>query len=374
MSPDTEPRRTYRIAMVAAKPFPVPQGSQVLVLQTADLLQARGHEVHLVVYGYGLGDAPPGLHLHRAANVPGPRKTLAGPSWAKPLQDMAMVRALRAVLRDHPIDIVHAHNYEGLLVALLAGKRPIVYHAHTCLRDELPHFLSPALLSRPIGGLMDTALPHRADAIVALHDRAREYLIAHGCREKDVVVVPPPVDPGMVLPIVVRDELPKIVYAGNLDAYQNLDLLRVAMAIVRAKEPRARLHIATADPRSCPGADSRIEVRTVHDLQRVFGDDIVVACPRVSWSGYPIKLLNAMAAGKPIVACKSAAYGLSHRDTALIVPDNDARAFADALLELLRTPTLRRRLGETAQNAAKTTLAPATIAARIECVYANVST
>src|SRR5690606_13121831 len=118
----TRPR--YRIAMVAAKPFPVPQGSQVLVRQTAELVQSLGHEVHVVVYGYGAGETPAGLRVHRSTNVPGGRKTLAGPSWAKPFQDGAMVRILRRVIREHGIDIVHAHNYEGLLVALVAGHRP----------------------------------------------------------------------------------------------------------------------------------------------------------------------------------------------------------------------------------------------------------
>ena len=45
-----------RVAMVSACPYPVPQGSQVFLRETALTLLNLGHEVHLVVYGYGVGE------------------------------------------------------------------------------------------------------------------------------------------------------------------------------------------------------------------------------------------------------------------------------------------------------------------------------
>lgn len=362
----------YRVAMVAASPFPVSQGSQVLVRQTAELLRDRGHDVHLVVYGYGIGEAPSGISLHRAANPPGARKTLAGPSWAKPLQDAAMVAVLRRVTRMHAIDIVHAHNYEGLLVALMAGTRPVVYHAHNCMRDELPYFISPAWLSRGLGGIIDATFPRRADAVVALHTQARDYLIEHGCRPETLEVIPPPVDGDLVAPVLTHDALPTVVYTGNLDRYQNLALLHHAMTIVRKSEPRAKLIVATADSRNI-SCDTRVEIHDTAALRNLLAEDVVVACPRTSWSGYPIKLLNAMASGKAIVACAGAAPGIIHGETGLVVPDDDAHAFADALLELLRDPGLRRRLGEAAQRVALERHDPDAVGQRLEALYARTS-
>ena len=131
---------TYRVAMVGACPYPVPQGSQVLLRDTALAVRARGHDVHLLVYGYGIGEDHSGLPIHRCAAVRGARKTAAGPSWAKPLLDLAMVRALRRLAREQHIQLVHAHNYEGLVVALGARKRPVIYHAHNAMADELPYY------------------------------------------------------------------------------------------------------------------------------------------------------------------------------------------------------------------------------------------
>ena len=64
-----------RIAMVGACPFPVPQGSQTLLAETARGLQALGHDVHLLVYGHGLGPDPDDLTIHRARHIPGARRT-----------------------------------------------------------------------------------------------------------------------------------------------------------------------------------------------------------------------------------------------------------------------------------------------------------
>ena len=98
-----------RIALVGACPFPVPQGSQVFIRDNALALQDRGHEVHLVVYGYGEGRDASGLTIHRCRRIPGEGKTAAGPSMAKPFQDLAMVLKLRQVVERHRIDAVIAN-------------------------------------------------------------------------------------------------------------------------------------------------------------------------------------------------------------------------------------------------------------------------
>ncbi|HIJ74210.1 MAG TPA: glycosyltransferase, partial [Candidatus Hydrogenedentes bacterium] len=252
---------SLRIAMVGACPYPVPQGSQVLLGNTANALRARGHDVHLVVYGHGMMDtrkpgSPPDalgdIPIHRCTRIPGARKTAAGPSFAKPFLDLGMVIALRRVVRDAKIDIVHAHNYEGLLVALAARKRPIVYHAHNAMTDELPYYfrskktgtipmersepglsaLSPAL-PRRFGAWLDRTFPRRADHVIAPHERLAKYLTQCGCASGRVSVIPPAVNADRFEESCVADALAPVLYAGNLDAYQNIDLLMRAMARVR---------------------------------------------------------------------------------------------------------------------------------------------
>ncbi|MDQ1256837.1 MAG: hypothetical protein QG656_1437, partial [Candidatus Hydrogenedentes bacterium] len=276
--------------------------------------------------------------------------------------------ALRRVIREHAIDVVDAHNYEGLMAALAAGKRPIVYHAHNTMADELPHFLPFPDAARRFGAWLDRTFPRRADYIVAPHARLADYLEECGCDGSRIAVIPPSVDAALFTPCAIRGGISPVLYAGNLDAYQNLGLLERAMARVRETLPAARWVVATAQTAVYPGAEV-VAVRSFADLRTLLSSDAVFACPRTSWSGYPIKLLNAMAAGMPIVACQSSAYPLVHEHSALIVPDDDAEAFADALLRLLRDPALRLSLGANARAAAYENHAPGTVATATEAVY-----
>ena len=337
-----------RIAMVGACPYPVPQGSQVLLGNTSTALYQAGHDVHLVVYGYGVGAPPPGVHVHRCARIPFERKIAAGPSFAKPFQDLALTATIRRVVREQQIDVVHAHNYEGLLAALAAGVRPIVYHAHNAMADELPHFFPG---TRGLGSWADKMWPRRADRIIAPHSVLAEYLVACGCDPARICVIPPPLEVGLFNPRPVGDELPPVLYTGNLDRYQNLQGLLRIMKLVREQIPAARLVVATAANlriSDMPGAE-RFPTPDFWSLCDILARDVVVACPRVSWSGYPIKVLNAMAAGRPVVTFESAGYPVTSGFNGVTVPDHDHAAFAGSLVQLLTDPALRQRLGTNAR-------------------------
>ncbi len=338
-----------KVAVVGACPYPVPQGSQVYLRNTALAFEEAGHEAHLVVYGYGLGEDSSGLTIHRGAKLPGARKTAAGPSFAKPILDAALVHTLRRVVRREGIDIVDAHNYEGLLVALAARKRPILYHAHNAMADELPYYFSNPDYAATLGAWLDKTFPKRADHIVAPHDALKEYLIAMGCSEDRISVIPPWIDVQDFVAAAPERKDAAVLYAGNLDEYQNIQLLFPVMKRVEAEVPGTQLVVVTS-------SDHIIEeARVVHSqdfaaIRRELARDVIFACPRTSWSGYPIKLLNAMAAALPIVCCESSAHPITHQYNGLIVPDNDVEAFAASLLRLMKDPDLRRNLGSKARK------------------------
>ncbi len=341
----------WRVAVVGACPYPAPQGSQVLLESTARGLQQCGHEVHLVVYGYGIGDPPPDIRVHRALTIPGVRRTRAGPSLVKPLLDAALVAALRKVVREQRIDIVHAHNYEGLIAALASGFRPIAYHAHNAMTDELPYYFPRRLrAARAFGGWLDTAFPRRADAIITPHKRLRDYLVLRRCRPERIHVVPPSVETRAFDEPRYGSDPPAIVYAGNLDAYQNLGLLTEAVRRLRRKHADVRWIVATAAEGSVKGAET-VRTCTVAGLRGILSQDVIVACPTV--------------------ACKGSAHPIEDERTGLIVPNNNAEAFAQALERLYESAILRKRLGKAARAAMIAKHSPEDIAAKISAVYAT---
>jgi glycosyltransferase involved in cell wall biosynthesis len=358
---------SLKIAMVGACPYPVPQGSQVFFRDNALALKSRGHDVHLVVYGFGLGSDHSGLHIHRGRRFPGDGRTDAGPSLIKPLLDLDLVFKLRATVDRYGIDVVYAHNYEALLVALLAGKRPIIYHAHNAMSDELPYYFRYKMIPERVGRWLDRTFPRRADRIVVPHRRLAGHLIVRGCDHTKITVVPPPVDADLFEPAKVGKETPSVLYTGNLDAYQNLGLLFAAMEHVRRRVKGARLVVATNQDADIPGAEI-VKTMGFDALPRLLAQDSIFVVPRVSWSGYPVKLLNAMAAGKAIVACASAAYPITHEVSGLVVDDNDEKGFADAILRLMNDPKLRAEFGRNARTAVLQHNRPDQAAEQLEAV------
>ena len=67
--------------------------------------------------------------------------------------------------------------------------------------------------------------------------------------------------------------------------------------------------------------------------------------PRVDCDGVPHKLLNYMAAGRPIVSFRGSATHVIDAEHGIVVDDADTMAFARGIGRLLDDPELARRLG-----------------------------
>ncbi|MBU1751007.1 MAG: glycosyltransferase family 4 protein [Chloroflexi bacterium] len=374
----------FRVAMVSASPFPTLGGSQVFTRQLAEALAARGHTVHLVTYHLA-GAAPPvALPVHRIPPVPGYTKLGAGPSWAKPFLDLLLAGRLLQVVRREHVQVIHAHNMEALACGLLVRPWtgvPVVYHGHNILEQELPaYFQHPLLrrLARGLGRMADANLPRRADAVLVLTAHAADVLRDRGVPAARLHLIPPGID---CPPVPVPPGMPgaRVVYAGNLDPYQDMELLLHAWPLVQAARPDATLTLISA---SFPRRWAQLAAASgpVPGLQFVLGRDFdqvwdaigaadVVVCPRTSQDGFPIKLLNYMAAGRPIVVSAGSAHGLTHGETAYVVPNGDGPAFAAGIVALLNDPALARRLGAAAHQLACARHAWDLIAGQVEIIY-----
>jgi 1,2-diacylglycerol 3-alpha-glucosyltransferase len=361
---------SYRLVMVAASPFPYPQGSQVLISQLAAALRRRGHRVDIVAYPRGSGQPPREVRIHRVPEVPGLGLTRPGPSWRKLLLDLLLARALLRVVRCSRPDLIHTHNFEGLLIALFVRKLtgvPVIHHVHNAMGLEL-HTYFRSRLGRWAGGVVghwvDAHLPRRADRCILLNEAAVTYFQQRGVKHFDVV--PPGIDfePGEARR--VRQELGQgalVLYSGNLDRYQDLGLLVEAFRRLAGSSPGSRLVFSTnGNSKECRtqadtmGLGSQVLFLPADDFDAVrdlFAAADVAVCPRRACLGFPIKLLNYMAAGKAIVVSAGSACGLRHLQDGWIVVNGDAAGMATAISTLLHDRDLARRLGENARAMAR---------------------
>lgn len=362
--------RKLKVAVVAACPFPYARGTPIRILRMSEALSARGHEVHVVTYHLGqkLDSLP--FQVHRIPNVPTYRKVSPGPTYQKiAILDILLAKKLLDLARQVDFDIIHAHHFEGLLVGLPVARLkriPIVFDVHTLLSSELPHYsmgLSARTL-RWLGNLIDRRLPRRADHIVSVTNLIREKLISEiGIDPRKITTVYGGVELAhfsTARAVPAQDIIsPVLVYTGNLAPYQGIDLMLRAFRKVLDKRPDAKLKIVTHSSME-PYRDlvSALELRgqlTVTDADYFEIPDHLYSAsialnPRVYCDGLPLKLLNYMATGRPIVSFEGSAEALEHERSGLVVPNGDVDGFARAVLRLLDDPEFAGMLGQNAQS------------------------
>jgi glycosyltransferase involved in cell wall biosynthesis len=377
----------YRVAVVAACPFPSLRGSQVLIRELAEHLAAAGHVVHVVTYPAAQHLVPVRrIAIHRVANVPG-LATVEPLGWRKLVLDLLLAVLLYRVIRRERIQIVHAHNVEGPLVAwairCLTGV-PVVYHAHNAPSDELPCYARSPWARRLMawaGALLDALLVRISDRAIALSDRLGAFLAARGAAGR-VAVIPPGVSvPSGAARPLRRSGRPVIAYAGNLDPYQDLPLLLAAFARVRRERPAARLVLIThgAAPRAAAQMAARLRgsdgvsvlvVATFAAALRHLAAADLVVCPRGSWSGFPIKVLNYMRLGLPIVQARGSAYSVTDGVSGVLFDDGDPGSLAHAMLTLADDRNLAARVAAQARRIAREQYGWPQVIERVLAVYA----
>jgi len=94
----------------------------------------------------------------------------------------------------------------------------------------------------------------------------------------------------------------------------------------------------------------------------------VLVCPRMSWSGFPIKLLNYMAAGRPIVVSARVGQALGQGPW-IAAPTSDPAALAEAIGFALRHPGKGVRLAGEARRRVREAHDWSRLVPRIEGVY-----
>ena len=387
--------RRYRVAIVAACPFPTLQGSQLLIRKLAEGLRSRGHETVVVTYGglEGRSQSP----LRRIGRRLGFRAFGSGPRAVKLVLDAALLFRLLDVIARESIDVMHAHNYEAALIGLAARRLtgvPLIYHSHNALAEELPSYFrgrTARRVARALGALADHEVPRRADHCIAICRELVGFLRARGVGADAIEMIAPGGSPEEFPHCSLADaatirarfgfgERPLLLYTGNLDGYQNLEMLLASIAIVRRTIGDALLVLAThATPRDVPPVLRRLppavrivtasDFTTVRDLIQVAD---LALCPRQAWSGFPMKLLNYMAAAKAVVVSAGSAKAVRHGRNGVVVEEDGPEAYAAAIIALLADPARRRRLGAAARRTVEDEYGWGRVVDQVEATYHTV--
>jgi glycosyltransferase involved in cell wall biosynthesis len=367
-----------RILMIAPEPFFEPRGTPFSEYHRIRALGDLGHQVDLVTYPFGRDVSLPGLRIYRCARPPLVRSVRIGPSLPKVLLDLSLaVAACGRALRGR-YDAVHSHeegSAVGVVLAAVLGI-PHTYDMHSSLPQQLTNFAysRSRVLRWMLAGLERLAVrrsrvvivicPHLQDTVREIDPDARPILIENAPGSGD--------SPEKGSGGAVRAELgldattPLVLYTGTFEAYQGLDLLFAAAAIVGRDRPEFRLVLAGGKAGQVEKARRQAEALGAGTVVRFVGerpaDEIpgfldaadVLVSPRSTGTNTPLKIYQYLRAGRPIVATRLLTHTQVLSDEVAILTEPTADAFAAGILRALNNPDEAARLGREAQRLADT--------------------
>jgi O-antigen biosynthesis protein len=147
-----------------------------------------------------------------------------------------------------------------------------------------------------------------------------------------------------------------LLFLGSFRHLPNVEalqwFLQEVFPRIRENEPRARLVIVGSDPpprHSMRGSDAIEMIGFVEDVREPLMRYSLFVCPILAGSGVRVKLLEAFAAGIPVVSTRMGAEGLADKDGEICALADDPPAFAERVVRLLRHPNEAEALARRAR-------------------------
>lgn len=277
-------------------------------------------------------------------------------------------RRLRSLLDRFHFDVVHVDSISmAEYLADLGGVPTILTHhgaeafmmrRRIANERSLPRKLFFLLESLTLARVERRVCP-AAGSNAVVSDLDRDLLRQHAPGAR-YIVVENGVDVDFFQPLPCP-AAPSIVFAGRLDQYANRDAMRHFMRhtwpLVTERHPAATITIIGSNPpadlQQMAAVDRRVRVLGfVDDVRPHFAQAAVAVCPLRDGGGTRIKILDALAMGKPIVSTTIGCEGLDVEGERDLLLADDPAAFAAQIARVFDDPALRERLARQARDRA----------------------
>jgi glycosyltransferase involved in cell wall biosynthesis len=365
--------------MIAPQPFFEPRGTPFSEFHRIRALTDLGHTVDLVTYPFGQDVSMAGLRVFRSWRVPWLTHVKIGPSFAKiPLDALLTLTAARRALSTR-YDAVHSHEEGGVIGVVLAAllRVPHVYDMHSSLPQQLTNFaFTSSRLARGVFLMLERMMIRRSRVIIVICPSLADTVRGIDARSHIVLIenapgsaddqASPPAAAAVRRTLGLDARTPVVLYTGTFEAYQGLDLLFDAMAIVHAARPDVRLVLAGGKPDQVARAREQARAAGIGDVTVFAGErpageipayllaaDVLVS-PRSRGTNTPLKIYQYLRSGKPIVATRLLTHTQVLDDGTAVLTDASTGAFANGILAALDDPARSAAIGAAAQHLAST--------------------
>ena len=352
-----------RVCLITSASLPPEEGVGHHVWSLAQQLKCRGHRVGIITRG---GPTPTalrnedGIAIWRAPFVP------CYPFHVH-VHGVFVNRLLQRI--EGQFDLINVHTP---LPPVVNTSLPLVTTVHSPMRADtaatpVSDLRTLALhVQTPVAQRIEAALLHRSHKIAAVASWVAEALRPYGVDPAEVTVTGNGVEARFLVAPTVRGKEPTVLYVGRLASGKGLpELVSAARTVVdRHQDPALRFVLVGKGPMlsrlrhlvSEAGLQGRfdfwgdIPAERRDELVRLYQRSSIFVLPS-HHEGMSTVLLEAMACGLPVVstAVGGAQEVVIDGENGLLVPPQNPKALAEALLTLLRDDRLCQRLGRHAQ-------------------------
>jgi glycosyltransferase involved in cell wall biosynthesis len=316
---------------------------------------------------------------------PNARETKTAPLVEMPMRsrfDLRVVKRIAELIRSEDYDLVHAHTPRTALVGRLAARKagvPFIYHVHSPAgRDSTRQLLNW------INASVEWSVVRGADRLIAVSPSIRDYMIARGIPAERIICVPNGVP---IASTQVDRRLPTGTWTLGAVALfrprKGIEVLLEALAVLRSRDVNVRLRavggfeteeykaevLSLADRLGLSAAIDWIGF--TRNVNRELTKINLFVLPSLFGEGLPMVVLEAMAAGLPVVASRveGVPEAVSHRETGLLVEPGSVSQLAQAIAEIINGDVDYGTLSLGARVRHAELFSDTTMAARVADVY-----
>lgn len=374
-----------RVLLLAPQPFYQERGTPIAVKIAVEALSKKLNlapetppSIDLLCYSEGEDIQIPGVRIVRIPSIPFLNGIRPGISVKKLLCDILFfIWTLKLVAqnRGQQYSVLHAVE-ESVFMAWFIKKVwgiPYIYDMDSSLSLQLTEKWRWCKPLFPILSWIEKVAVRGSIAVApvcdALHLIATSHGSPHTVMLRDVSLLPVSgaknVERNHTLGLSLEASTPVILYVGNLEYYQGIDLLLESFSLIKDHATRPHLVIvggtatsikeyeARASRLGCAGQTSFLGPRPVSDLEQYLASADILASPRIKGNNTPMKIYSYLHSGRALIATALPTHQQVLDDEIALLAPATKEGFAQGIAALLDNSDLRLQLGNRARERAQ---------------------
>lgn len=357
---------SLNILFLAPHPFYQDRGTPIADDMLLKVLSERGDKIDLVTYPEGEGKQYENVTLHRTRYLPFVKNVRPGFSWKKVLYDVLTLFKVMGMVSRKRYDLVHAVE-ETVFIALLLKvllKIPYVYDMDSSLAQQMVEKY-PVLEKIKVSVILqwfEKIAVKNAQVVVPVCQALADDIA--DARPKRVEVLP---DVSLLktekqkteenIKIQLNTSSLMLMYVGNLESYQGIDLLLESLALVLKEQEKVELAIVGGahddiqkyqEKAKSLGLNGQVRFlgrKPASELGNYLSQADILVSPRTKGKNTPMKIYSYLDSGKAVLATDLPTHTqvLNNENAMLAAPK--AEDFSQKMVSMIHDPQLRLRLG-----------------------------